>query len=94
MSFTVGPGGIFGILGPTGAGKTTTVECIEGLRRADGGSVRVLGLEPGSDELRHGRGAQLQESELPEKPVRTSRRLPVSPGQTRCERLPCRGRCR
>jgi ABC-2 type transport system ATP-binding protein len=67
VSFTVEPGEIFGILGPNCAGKTTTVECIEGLRRADGGSVRVLGLEPGSDELRHRLGAQLQESELPDK---------------------------
>jgi ABC-2 type transport system ATP-binding protein len=67
VSFTVERGEIFGILGPNGAGKTTTVECIEGLRRADGGSVLVLGLEPGADELRHRLGAQLQESELPEK---------------------------
>jgi ABC-2 type transport system ATP-binding protein len=67
VSFTVERGEIFGILGPNGAGKTTTVECVEGLRQPDGGSVRVLGLSPGSDELRHRLGAQLQESELPEK---------------------------
>jgi ABC-2 type transport system ATP-binding protein len=67
VSFTVEPGEIFGILGPNGAGKTTTVECIEGLRRADSGSVRVLGREPGSDELRHRLGTQLQDCELPDK---------------------------
>jgi ABC-2 type transport system ATP-binding protein len=69
VSFTVERGEIFGILGPNGAGKTTTVECVEGLRRPDGGSVRVLGLDPldPSGELKHRLGAQLQESELPEK---------------------------
>lgn len=69
VSFTVAQGEIFGILGPNGAGKTTTVECIEGLRRPDGGTVRVLGLDPqtAGPELKHRLGAQLQESELPEK---------------------------
>ncbi|PZF85176.1 ABC transporter ATP-binding protein [Jiangella anatolica] len=69
VSFTVEEGEIFGILGPNGAGKTTTVECIGGLRRPDGGSVRVLGLDPVRDraEVRKVLGAQLQESELPEK---------------------------
>jgi ABC-2 type transport system ATP-binding protein len=69
LSFTVERGEIFGILGPNGAGKTTTVEIIEGLRTPDGGTVRVLGLDPRRDraELRRRVGAQLQESELPEK---------------------------
>jgi ABC-2 type transport system ATP-binding protein len=34
------------LLGPNGAGKTTTVEVVEGFRRADGGQVRVGGLDP------------------------------------------------
>ncbi|MEJ3747204.1 ABC transporter ATP-binding protein [Actinomycetes bacterium KLBMP 9797] len=69
VSFTVEPGEIFGILGPNGAGKTTTVECVEGLRQRDGGTVRVLGLDPGRDgtALRQRLGVQLQQSELPEK---------------------------
>jgi ABC-2 type transport system ATP-binding protein len=67
VSFTVERGEIFDILGPNGAGKTTTVECVEGLRRPDGGSISVLGLDPGDADLRHRLGAQLQESELPEK---------------------------
>ena len=68
LSFTVERGEIFGILGPNGAGKTTTVEIIEGLRTPDGGTVRVLGLDPRRDraELRRRVGAQLQECELPE----------------------------
>jgi ABC-2 type transport system ATP-binding protein len=69
VSFRVERGEIFGILGPNGAGKTTAVEIIAGLRRADGGSVRVLGLDPQSErgrrELRQRIGVQLQEAALP-----------------------------
>ncbi len=67
VSFSVEAGEIFGILGPNGAGKTTTVECLQGLRRADGGSMRVLGLDPvqQTTELRQRIGSQLQDSALP-----------------------------
>src|ERR1700759_5640211 len=37
---------ITAVLGPNGAGKTTTLETCEGYRKAQGGSVRVLGLDP------------------------------------------------
>src|SRR4051794_37074404 len=37
------------VLGPNGAGKTTTLETCEGYRRPQGGSVRVLGLDPVRD---------------------------------------------
>ena len=69
VSFTVDEGEIFGILGPNGAGKTTTVECLEGLRRPDGGTIRVLGLDPSRDtaELRTRLGVQLQETALPDR---------------------------
>ncbi|MDP9797201.1 ABC-2 type transport system ATP-binding protein [Catenuloplanes nepalensis] len=69
VSLTVEQGEIFGIIGPNGAGKTTTVEMAAGLRRPDGGSVRILGLDPRSDgrELRRRLGMQLQESALPDK---------------------------
>ncbi|MEV0309943.1 ABC transporter ATP-binding protein [Nonomuraea fuscirosea] len=68
VSFSVEEGEIFGILGPNGAGKTTAVECVEGLRRPDGGTVRVLGLDPGADDrtLREQIGVQLQHTQLPE----------------------------
>ncbi|GAA0960579.1 ABC transporter ATP-binding protein [Actinocorallia libanotica] len=68
VSFTVEEGEIFGVLGPNGAGKTTTVECMEGLRRPDGGSIRVLGLDPAKDgRVLHERiGVQLQHTQLPE----------------------------
>ena len=66
ISFSVEDGEIFGIVGPNGAGKTTTVEAIEGLRMPDGGSIRVLGMDPKSDhyEIAQRVGAQLQESRL------------------------------
>lgn len=69
VSFTVGRGEIFGILGPNGAGKTTTVESLAGLRTADSGTVRVLGLDPQQDPaaVRDSLGVQLQESRLPGK---------------------------
>ncbi|SEP51929.1 ABC transporter ATP-binding protein [Amycolatopsis saalfeldensis] len=69
VSFTVERGEIFGILGTNGAGKTTAVECLQGLRTADAGTISVLGLDPARDrdELRRRVGVQLQESRLPEK---------------------------
>jgi ABC-2 type transport system ATP-binding protein len=62
-------GEIFGILGTNGAGKTTSVECAQGLRRPDAGSVRVLGLDPIADRssLAGRVGSQLQDSNLPER---------------------------
>ena len=37
---------VFGLLGANGAGKSTTIECILGTRKADGGRVSVLGRDP------------------------------------------------
>jgi ABC-2 type transport system ATP-binding protein len=66
VSFQVREGEIFGMVGPNGAGKTTIIECIEGLRRPDGGTLRVLGLDPQRDAraLQPVMGVQLQESAL------------------------------
>ncbi|MCL2395684.1 MAG: ATP-binding cassette domain-containing protein, partial [Acidimicrobiaceae bacterium] len=46
LDLTVEAGEVVTLLGPNGAGKTSTVEVLEGYRRADGGVVRVLGLDP------------------------------------------------
>lgn len=51
LSFRVERGRVLALLGPNGAGKTTTVEICEGFRRADAGTVRVLGLDPARDGL-------------------------------------------
>jgi ABC-2 type transport system ATP-binding protein len=63
LSLTATPGRVLAILGPNGAGKTTTVEMCEGYRRPDGGTVRVLGLDPVADAraLRPRIGVMLQE---------------------------------
>lgn len=45
-------GEIFGLLGHNGAGKTTTVECALGVTRRDGGTVRILGMDPARDRKR------------------------------------------
>ena len=49
LDLDVRPGELLALLGPNGAGKTTTVEILEGYRRADGGTARVLGLDPARD---------------------------------------------
>ena len=44
-------GEICGYLGPNGAGKTTTIRCLLDLIRPDGGTVRVLGIDPQADPV-------------------------------------------
>jgi ABC-2 type transport system ATP-binding protein len=62
IDFVVERGQVFGLLGPNGAGKTTTVEILEGYRERTGGSVSVLGYDPGLRpvELRQRVGIVLQ----------------------------------
>jgi ABC-2 type transport system ATP-binding protein len=48
VDFSVARGEVFGLLGPNGAGKTTCVEVLEGYRARSGGSVQVLGHDPGA----------------------------------------------
>jgi len=69
VSFEVRRREIFGILGSNGAGKTTIVEILQGLRDRTSGRVEVLGLDPDREKnkLRHSIGTQLQSSALPER---------------------------
>ena len=69
LDLDVRAGEVVGLLGANGAGKTTTVECIQGLRRADAGTLRVLGYDPGTQagQLRPLIGSQLQDSGLPDR---------------------------
>ncbi|MFN2388180.1 MAG: ABC transporter ATP-binding protein [Actinomycetota bacterium] len=57
-------GEIYALLGPKGAGKTTTIEILEGYRERTSGDVRVLGHDPGKREqaFRRKIGIVLQET--------------------------------
>lgn len=52
VSLSVKRGVAFGLLGANGAGKSTTIECILGTKRADSGNVSVLSLDPRKDRRR------------------------------------------
>lgn len=68
ISFDVNQGEIFGLLGPNGAGKTSTLESLEGLRPSDGGSLRIMDIDPAHHprKLHNVIGVQLQTSGLPD----------------------------
>ena len=89
LSLTAGRGEVTAILGPNGAGKTTTIEVCEGYRRADAGTVRVLGLDPARDEakLKPRVGVMLQAGGIPPavpagEYLRTLSRFHVKPHDT------------
>ncbi|HEX5444491.1 MAG TPA: ABC transporter ATP-binding protein [Pirellulales bacterium] len=69
LDLAIERGECFGLLGPTGAGKTTTIEIIEGLLPPTSGEVEVLGLSWNrqGDEIRQRIGISLQETRLSEK---------------------------
>ena len=63
LSFQVEQGEIYALLGTNGAGKTSTLEVIEGHRRASSGTVRVFGKDPADrGAVRSRVGIMLQES--------------------------------
>src|SRR4029078_8124593 len=46
ISLTIPRGGVFGLIGGHGAGKTTRIKHILGMLKAVSGTVRVFGLDP------------------------------------------------
>jgi ABC-2 type transport system ATP-binding protein len=64
VDLEVAPGTISALLGTNGAGKTSTLELIEGLATADAGQIRVFGLDPVTDRgrVRARTGVLLQQS--------------------------------
>jgi ABC-2 type transport system ATP-binding protein len=64
VDLDVPSGSITALLGTNGAGKTSTVELLEGLARPDAGQIRVLGLDPWRDRaaVRRRTGVLLQAS--------------------------------
>ncbi len=45
LNLDVAPGEIYGLVGPDGAGKTTTIRLLVGALHPDGGTIRVAGYE-------------------------------------------------
>jgi len=62
------PSGVTGLVGANGAGKTTFISLLLGLLRPSGGSLRVLGLDPGErgPELRARIGYGPERNVLPD----------------------------
>ncbi|WP_302326069.1 ABC transporter ATP-binding protein [Enterocloster lavalensis] len=69
LRLSVDRGTVFGLLGANGAGKSTAIECILGTRKADSGSVSILGLSPEADrrKLFERVGVQFQEANYQDK---------------------------
>ncbi|UQA94528.1 ABC transporter ATP-binding protein [Streptomyces halobius] len=67
IDFSVGQGELFALLGTNGAGKTSTVELLEGLAAPSAGRVRVLGHDPFTErrKVRPRIGVMLQEGGFP-----------------------------
>ena len=61
-------GEILAIIGPNGSGKTSTVECLEGLRKPTSGRIAFLGRNPRENRraLYTQVGVQLQETQYPD----------------------------
>ena len=61
-SFAIAPGEVFGLIGPNGTGKTTTLAAIEGLLRPARGRIEVLGVDAARQPMqtRAYLGVQLQ----------------------------------
>ncbi len=64
LSFEVGRGELFGLVGPDGAGKTTAIRALTGLVDVDSGEARVLGVDPASGRIRERIGLMPQQYSL------------------------------
>ena len=65
VTLAVEPGELYGIVGPDGAGKTTTIGCLAGLMKPTSGTVAVLGRDPMSGgDVREQLGLMPQEYSL------------------------------
>ncbi len=52
LDLQIEEGIIYGLLGPNGAGKSTTINCMLGLLKSDEGSIKILGEEMNSNNLK------------------------------------------
>lgn len=69
LCFNVKRGEFFGLLGHNGAGKSTTIDCVLGLKDFESGTVRILNRDPKKSrkELFEKVGVQLQSSSYQDK---------------------------
>lgn len=63
LNLTIQEGEVFGLLGPNGSGKTTTINCLLALLKYDKGSVTVMGrpMRPDSYDLKREIGVVMQD---------------------------------
>jgi ABC-2 type transport system ATP-binding protein len=87
VDLTVARGQVFGFLGPNGAGKTTTIRCLLDLIRPDGGTVRVLGLDPQADAVAVRAQVGYLPGELALEPNQTARQILRYFGRLRGNRI-------
>jgi ABC-2 type transport system ATP-binding protein len=68
LDLHIAEGELFGLLGTNGAGKTSTLEVIQGLSKPSAGSVRIMGMDPVADrrKVRPALGIMLQKGGLPQ----------------------------
>ncbi|NLK58057.1 MAG: ABC transporter ATP-binding protein [Tissierellia bacterium] len=71
VSFQVREGEIFGLIGRNGAGKTSVIETLEGLRKRAEGEIRIDGIDPGKPSNKSALydriAVQLQDTMYPER---------------------------
>ncbi|WP_018155582.1 ABC transporter ATP-binding protein [Demetria terragena] len=67
LNLSIAPGEVYGLLGTNGAGKTSSLDVLEGLAAPTSGSVSVFGLDPVADRVtvRPRMGIMLQSGGLP-----------------------------
>ena len=69
VSLTVSGGMVFGLLGANGAGNSTALECILGIKKPDSGEISILGLNPFTQrkQIFEKTGVQFQEAHYQDK---------------------------
>ncbi|HVP25130.1 MAG TPA: ABC transporter ATP-binding protein [Methanomicrobiales archaeon] len=52
VSFSIGKGELFGLLGPNGSGKTTMIKCLTGQLKPTAGAIQVMGVDAVKEPVR------------------------------------------